>query len=385
MTKQAPSPDTSTSKNVSFQELGRDCYAVRLKGPVGETASLTANIGVVVGRKQILVIDAGPVPAAATAVSESLSNKFGKPVRYVALTHFHARHGLGASGFEGADVVVSDLTRRMLADHGSDNRQLAARRDRSTFAKGTARLVEPNISCASSLSLNLGDKEVRLMHLGRGHTLGDTVVWVEDARVMFTGGLVATSNAPYCADGHLADWPRVLTRIAAFRPNAIMPSSGESAIGTSSVTRAVEQTRTYLETLKDTGFQAVEEGANLREVLSAVDQSMTSRLKSLNAYDERISVNVARAYDEAKGVDMPIIWTTEREASLMSVLGDVAQSSAEKAVDADPAEAAPADSASHVEESPPKQDKTAETSQTDAKPACEDDQLEETIAEDEKA
>ncbi|MFD1694569.1 MBL fold metallo-hydrolase [Roseibium aestuarii] len=351
------------ARTIFFEDLGRDCYAARLTGAAvkdksGSDLVPDANIGVVVGRKSVLVVDAGAHPSIATAVEEAISGRFGKPVRYVALTHFHARQTLGVTGFDGADIVVSDLTRRMLADHGPDNRLLALARDSSGLAGSASRRVRSTINFASSMTLDLGDREVRLMHLGRGHTLGDTVVWVEDERVMFTGGLVATSIAPYCGDGHIGDWPRVLTRMAAFRPNAIMPSRGTCAIGPNAVARALDQTSRYLSVLKTAGFEAVESGASLAEVLAAVDEAMPADLKKLAAHAAMLRFNVARTYDEAKGVDMPPVWTTEREAALGRALGA-----------ADAPAAKPAKSAQSDEIADDTPEEAAETEAAETEPA----------------
>lgn len=344
--EQASNSSQASAKNVSFQELGRDCYAVRLKTDAKGQDKLSANIGVVVGRKHILVVDAGPSTEAAKAISQSLTNKFGKPIRYVALTHFHAQQSLGAEGFDDADIVMSDLSRRMAEDHGNDNRQVASYRAPKVFAGSPMRLPSPSISFASSMSVDLGGREVRLMHLGRGHTLGDTVVWVEDARVMFTGGVVSTTFAPYCGDGHVADWPRVLNRISAFRPNAIMPSRGECALGPSAVKAALDMTGRYLGVLKDTAFAAVEDGARLQETFSAVADAMPADLRKLDMAASWLSFNVARAYDEAKGVDMPLVWTVERANALKTALGnlfdaDLGENEAEEADDAEVAAADP--------------------------------------------
>ena len=64
------------------------------------------------------------------------------------------------------------------------------------------------------MSLWLGRREVRIMHIGRGHTAGDVVALVPDANVVFSGDLVEYQSACYCGDAHFTDWPATLDRLA---------------------------------------------------------------------------------------------------------------------------------------------------------------------------
>ena len=61
----------------------------------------------------------------------------------------------------------------------------------------------------------LGKRRVEIMHLGRGHTKGDTVAWLPDERVLFSGDLVEYGATPYTGDAYLTDWPATLERVAA--------------------------------------------------------------------------------------------------------------------------------------------------------------------------
>ena len=65
------------------------------------------------------------------------------------------------------------------------------------------------------MSIWLGKREVRIMHIGRGHTAGDIIAWVPDANVVFSGDLVEYHSACYCGDAHFADWPKTLDRLVA--------------------------------------------------------------------------------------------------------------------------------------------------------------------------
>ena len=64
------------------------------------------------------------------------------------------------------------------------------------------------------------------MQLGRGHTKGDTVVWLPQDHILFSGDLVEYDATPYTGDAYLADWPATLDAIAALKPQKLVPGRG---------------------------------------------------------------------------------------------------------------------------------------------------------------
>jgi len=297
-------------ENPRFEELGRGCYAYSADG--------CTNTGVIVGDRGVLIVDAQATPALAEHVLEKVREKTDKPVRLLALTHFHADNALGASAFDPGEVIASDLTRRMLETRGQDELRLARNRFPALFAElsATAAVGGPTMTIASSMSIDLGGVEVRLMHLGRGHTMGDLVAWVPATGVIFAGDLVQLSAAPYCGDAHLADWPRALDRVTAFRPSALMPGRGRSVIGSSAVATAIETTRDFVTTLRDAAAACVDQGLGLRDTYQAVKDALEPQFGMKTDFEPHLPFNVARAYDEALGLDQPQVWTLERSADL---------------------------------------------------------------------
>ena len=89
-------------------------------------------------------------------------------------------------------------------------------------------LTWPNIVFHDRMTLWLGRREVQIIHAGRGHTRGDTVAWLPEERVLFSGDLVEYGATPYCGDAHFADWPATLDRLAALQPKALVPGRGEA-------------------------------------------------------------------------------------------------------------------------------------------------------------
>lgn len=315
MTRKSKSKKAVPGANERFEQLGPGCYAYSADG--------CTNTGVVIGEKGILIVDAQATPAHADKVLEKVREISGKPVKQVVLTHFHADSTLGAPAFEAGEIVASDLTRRMMDTRGPEDIEISLQRQPDLFEDlpaGTGSSL-PSMTIASSMSIDLGGLDVRLMHLGRGHTMGDLVVWVPASGVLYAGDLVQTSASPYCGDAHLADWPRALDRITAFRPAALMPGRGRVAASASAVANAVETTRDFVATLRDTATACVEQSMGLKDTLNTVEEALAPRFGSRTDFELHLPFSVARAYDEALGLDQPQIWTRERFADLQDALG----------------------------------------------------------------
>jgi glyoxylase-like metal-dependent hydrolase (beta-lactamase superfamily II) len=158
------------------------------------------------------------------------------------------------------------------------------------------------------------------MHIGRGHTAGDVIAWVPDANVVFSGDLVEYHSACYCGDAHLADWPKTLDRLASFKANALVPGRGAALATPDKVQAGIEGTRAFLETLYGSAQKSVAKGLTLKEAFAAAREAMDPKFSSYAIYEHCMPFNVSRAYDEAKGIEHPVIWTAERDREMWAAL-----------------------------------------------------------------
>jgi glyoxylase-like metal-dependent hydrolase (beta-lactamase superfamily II) len=170
------------------------------------------------------------------------------------------------------------------------------------------------------MSLFLGKREVKLFHLGAGHTAGDIVAWVPDAQVMFSGDLVEYHSACYCGDAHLREWPLTLDEIRDLNPKALVPGRGDAVMGEARVREAIAMTRDFVSTLYTSAELAVARGRDLKQTFGAVREAMHPKFSSFAIYEHCLPFNVSRAYDEASGLDHPAIWTAERDRQMWAAL-----------------------------------------------------------------
>ncbi|OBK93060.1 MBL fold metallo-hydrolase [Mycobacterium asiaticum] len=178
------------------------------------------TIGLVCGRDGTLLIDTGTTLDEAAAVASDVRAIAGRPVTHVVLTHKHFDHVLGSSVFAGAELYCAPEVARSLASATSDLRDDAVRHgaDAGQVERAIAALRQPQHHVHDGL-IDLGDRTVRVSHLGAGHTRSDLVVVVpgvhaDDPAVVFTGDLIEESADPAIdADSDVTAWPTTLERL----------------------------------------------------------------------------------------------------------------------------------------------------------------------------
>lgn len=302
-------------KTVSFSEIGPGLYAYTAEGD--------PNSGIIVGDEACMVVDAQATPAMAGDVIARVRQVTDKPIRYVLLTHYHAVRVLGASAYEGATILASDATRGLIVERGEQDKASEIGRFPRLFPGAESippGLTWPHVTFAREITVWLGRREVRIIHPGRGHTAGDTIAWVPDARTAFTGDLVEYHSACYCGDAHFRDWPATLDAIAALGPQAVVPGRGDALANPAMVAEGIRLTRDFLATLYGSVADSVAKGRSLKEAFDACRAAMDPKFASFAIYEHCLPFNVARAYDEASGIDWPVIWTDVRDREMWAKL-----------------------------------------------------------------
>jgi len=258
----------------------------------------------------------------ALEVIERVRKVTDKPIKYVLLSHYHAVRVLGASAYPDAEILASDSTRDLIVERGQQDKDSEIGRFPRLFraVESISGLTWPTITFPQQMSVWLGKREVRIMHIGRGHTAGDVIAWVPDSNVVFSGDLVEYHSACYCGDAHLADWPKTLDRLAQFKANALVPGRGAALATPDKVQAGIEGTRDFLASLYGSAQKSVAKGLSLKDSFAAAREAMDPKFSSYAIYEHCMPFNVARAYDEAKGIEHPVIWTAERDREMWASL-----------------------------------------------------------------
>ncbi len=303
-----------SEKKTSFTEVGPGLYAFTAEGD--------PNTGVIIGDESVMVVEAQATPRLARKVIDCIRSVTDKPISHLVLTHYHAVRVLGASAYGAREIIMSEAARGMVEERGAEDWASEFGRFPRLFQghEEIPGLTLPTTTVSEAMTVYLGKRKVEIMHLGRAHTAGDAVVWVPDAEVMFTGDIVEYHSACYCGDGHFSDWADTLDNIAAFDPVAIAPGRGDALVGRDMVAKALAATADFVESTYRPVAKVAARGGSLKEAWDAVRAACDPKFKDYAIYEHCLPFNVARAYDEARGIDHPRIWTAERDREMWAAL-----------------------------------------------------------------
>jgi glyoxylase-like metal-dependent hydrolase (beta-lactamase superfamily II) len=301
-------------KKITFSEIGRDLYAFTAEGD--------PNSGIIIGDDGVIVIDAQATPAMAGLVIERVRKVTDKPIKYVVLSHYHAVRVLGASAYNAQEILASEKCRAMIAERGKEDWDSEYGRFPRLFraAESIPGLTWPTVTFKERMSLYLGKRRVDLMHIGRAHTAGDIVAYVPDANVVFSGDIVEYKSACYCGDAHFTDWPATLARLGAFRADALVPGRGDALVGADTVAEGIALTRDFLRDTYEPVQREAARGAPLKACFDAANAAMRPKYGTWPIFEHCQPFNIARAYDEAQGIDTPRVWTAERDRAMWAAL-----------------------------------------------------------------
>jgi len=220
-----------------------------------------SNNVAVVGDRDVLVVDTGTSPAAARAFVEDLKLVTPKPVRYVVNTHFHYDHTDGNQVYAGKAEIIAhdyvkyaiekldvlhrepfqtsqltnvpariDTLKKRIGDETNAQQKAALERQLAVAQQGWEELKEikptaPTMTYSKKKVVNLGGREVHMLFLGRGHTNGDTVVYLPKEKIVCTGDLMESQLA-YMGDAQFDEWVATLEALKKMDWETDLPGHG---------------------------------------------------------------------------------------------------------------------------------------------------------------
>jgi cyclase len=249
---QTPSPQTA----YRFQQIVPGVYSAIGTG----TLNVGSNSAVIVNQDDVLIVDSHISPESARVMLQEMTAITDKPVRFLINTHFHYDHANGNQVFgPPVDIIGHEFTRRKLTGDIMEKgmfadllkgmpKQLedlkaraAAEQDAAVKARLDQQLrvqtafaghvkevkpTPPTVTIDDRMTLFRGDREIRLLYLGRGHTGGDLVVYLPKERVLCSGDLLVNGIANLI-DGYVNDWPDALEKLKPIDFVDVIPGHGE--------------------------------------------------------------------------------------------------------------------------------------------------------------
>ena len=310
MTKAFASQADLADKTITFDRLSEHAWAYTAEGD--------PNTGVVVGDNAVLVADTQATPVMAQDVLRRIRAVTDEPVRYVVLTHYHAVRVLGASGYAPQEIIASQDTYDLIVERGAQDMQSEIERFPRLFraVESVPGLTWPTMTFRGEMTLWLGKLEVKLMQLGRGHTKGDTVVWLPAERTLFSGDLVEYGATPYAGDAYFEDWPHTLDALAALAPEKLVPGRGPALTSRQQIAEGLANTRAFVRELYATVSDGAKNGKDLRAIYADTYAELRPKYGHWVIFDHCLPFDVTRAYDEATAHPDPRIWTAARDQEM---------------------------------------------------------------------
>ena len=312
--KKFASQNDLDEKKISFEEIGNDLFAFTAEGD--------PNSGIIVGDDSVMVIDAQATPTLARQVIQKVRSVTDKPISHLILSHYHAVRVLGAAEYKASNIIMSSKARSMVVERGQEDWDSEFDRFPRLF-KGHEEipgLTWPTTTFDKKMSLFLGKRRVDLYFLGRAHTAGDIVIHVPDSNVLFTGDIVEYKSACYCGDAHLQEWPKTLGKIAKFQAVSLVPGRGDALTDPRQINDAIELTEDFVTSTFKSVSKIANAGGDLKEAMSSCRDECDKKFSGYAIYEHCLPFNVSRAFDEAKGIDNPRIWTAERDKEMWDLL-----------------------------------------------------------------
>ena len=230
---------------------------------------LVPNVGIVVGSKATLVVDTGLGPRNGEAIVREMKKVSRNADVYVVTTHYHPEHSLGAGAFTGARLVMTRMQQQDMGELGKSIQDTFA--SRSPLTKELLSGVPyptPDILFDREHRLDLGGVHVRLLWRGPAamHTRGDTMVFVEEDRVLFTGDVVMSQRFLAAQNtSSLTTWISVLDELTALKPAHVVPSHGK--LGDAAL---IARDRAFILAVQERVGALKREGKSIDEAVAAV-------------------------------------------------------------------------------------------------------------------
>ena len=302
-------------KKISFDRLSEHAYAYTAEGD--------PNTGIVVGDDAVMVIDTQATPVMAQDVIRRIREVTDKPIKYVVLSHYHAVRVLGASAYKPEHIIASRDTYDLIVERGEADMKSEIERFPRLFqaVESVPGLTWPTLVFEKRMTLWLGKLQVEIMQLGRGHTKGDTVVWLPQDKILFSGDLVEYGATPYTGDAYLTDWPATLDAIAALKPEKLVPGRGASLMtprGRQGRPRRHARIR-HRDVRRGEARRGRRQGP-AHASTRIPTRALKPKFGDWVIFDHCLPFDVTRAYDEATKYRDPRIWTAQRDKEMWEAL-----------------------------------------------------------------
>jgi glyoxylase-like metal-dependent hydrolase (beta-lactamase superfamily II) len=242
--------------------------------PDGNVA-LVPNVAIVVGSRATFVVDTGLGARNAGIVLREVAKVSRNSELYLATTHVHPEHDLGAHAFPASTRMVRSQDQvKEIADTG-----LQTAKQFATFSPAVAEMLQgadfrkADVVFEQEQVFDLGGTRVRAIAMGANHTRGDTAFFVEPDGILVSGDVVMSRLPQFSSPAsRVSIWLQSMDRFEKLQPKRIVPSHG--AMGDASM---IANYRAFLTTVRDRAAALKKEGVSIDDAVKRLQDELQPR------------------------------------------------------------------------------------------------------------
>jgi glyoxylase-like metal-dependent hydrolase (beta-lactamase superfamily II) len=246
------------------------------------------NSGIVVTGEGVVVLDALNSENVGKAEREAIANTIRQPVRFLVSSTFHNNYSKGNSAYADVWKIGHENYRTDLLE--------LMQREKVPAAEQKARL--PNETFRNRLTLYLGGKEIQIRYLGRGHTRGDSIIYVPQDRIAYLSELFFAEQFLYIDDGSGLDWLKTLDAVEGLGAEIFVPAHGPIPTDPRETKQGLGRFRQMLVDIRDAVQKEIARGATEEQAVATIRWPQYEKMQGYNA--ER-GVAVRRLYQQLTG------------------------------------------------------------------------------------
>jgi len=252
-------------------------------------SSGTLNSGIIATTEGVVVLDALDTEAVGRAEREAIATTIRQPVRFLVSSTHHNNYSKG-------NVAYGDVLR---IGHENYRADLLAQmqRNNTPAEEQTARL--PHQTFRDRITFYLGGKEIQVLHLGRAHTRGDSIIYVPQDRIVYLSELLFSDQFLFINDGYGLDWLKALDAVEALGAEIYVPGHGPMSANPKESHQAVRQFRQMLLDVRDAVQDAVKRGLTEEQAVATVKWPQYEKMQG---YSNQRETAVRRLYQQITGV-----------------------------------------------------------------------------------
>jgi glyoxylase-like metal-dependent hydrolase (beta-lactamase superfamily II) len=251
-------------------------------------SSTTYNSGIIVTNDGVVVLDALNSEAVARAQREAIANTIRQPVRVLVSSTFHDNYSRG-------NIAYADVLKIGHEDYRTDLLALM-QRQKVPAEEQIARL--PNQTFRDRLTLYHGGKEIQILHVGRAHTRGDSIIFVPQDRIVYLSEIYFADQFLFINDGYGLDWLRALDAVEALGADIFVPGHGPIPADPRETRQGLRRFRQMLVDVRDTVEKEIGRGATEDQAVAAI---RWPQYEGLLGYDAQRETAVRRLYQQLTG------------------------------------------------------------------------------------